>query len=424
MKIGVLGQGFGIQNNSVREIFDEGTSKHGRFPLTVGEAIITSILDDSFYEAKFIVGFASKDSVENIVDAAQLSSIDQFECHIGVDQTATTKQALEMLNESNIDSYWIRFKPTDVIFHPKIYLFKGPDKVRLIVGSANMTGSGFQKNIEVAMVYEANPQNHQEQQPIADIETSLISPTEEKSHTLSESDISMLLERGYIGDELNSENEFENDGHAKIGEATDNIPRELSSLIPDEETDQDSLWQSSEDTLNVYCETCSEWAHSRGACARDSSHDTIPRSVLKLREEGPLDRSEYSGSNFSSRVDYDIAKFELHSHSKGTDSTFGSTNPVYYIIQEHDPRDVIEEWLSVNRETLKGRELTTENITRALSKESFQKAWKSICENRSFEVLEKPDHSERGGNHHEDKKCPFCENSVKSLPGHLPCPEQ
>lgn len=171
----------------------------------------------------------------------------------------------------------------------------------------------------------------------------------------------------------------------------------------------------------VFCQTCGEWGHPRGSCARDPKHETAPRPVMDLRREGPLSGDEFEGTSYESKKKHGIAKFELLAHSRGTSSTFGRTTAIYYLSHEHRPTDVLEKWISVNGDTLEGRGLTTESITRALSKEEFQKAWKRLRERTTFDVLEEPDHADRGGDHYEYKECPFCEETVKSLPGHLPC---
>ncbi|WP_079990749.1 HNH endonuclease signature motif containing protein [Haloarcula sp. CBA1127] len=107
-------------------------------------------------------------------------------------------------------------------------------------------------------------------------------------------------------------------------------------------------------------------------------------------------------------------------HAKGTSSTFGATQAVYYLDNEHAPADVIKNWLDANEGTLAGRELTTENITRVLSKTRFKEAWQNLREKHDFEILDEPDHADRGGGQTEKIECSLCGKKVKRLPNHLP----
>lgn len=123
-------------------------------------------------------------------------------------------------------------------------------------------------------------------------------------------------------------------------------------------------------TRTVFCQACEAWRHPRHACARNPDHETAPLPVLRLREKGPLVRADFGkakgGMSPEVRGEHAIAKFDLLAHSAGTFSTFGRTQPVYYLADEHDPAAVIETWLAANEETIAGRGLTTENVTRAL----------------------------------------------------------
>jgi hypothetical protein len=178
------------------------------------------------------------------------------------------------------------------------------------------------------------------------------------------------------------------------------------------------------DERTVFCRTCGEWRHPRHACARDADHDTAPLPVLRLRRDGPsvLRRFDDSASrsNPESRRQHAIAKFDPMAHADGPSSTFGATRPVYYLADDHDPAAVIEEWVTANEATLADRDLTTENLTRALSKRSFKQAWRDLRERREFDVFGDPDRG-GGGDHSSTTACPFCGEEINRLPAHLPC---
>jgi hypothetical protein len=179
-----------------------------------------------------------------------------------------------------------------------------------------------------------------------------------------------------------------------------------------------------DDSHTVFCQTCSEWGHPRGECARDSSHETASLPVMKLRRNGPMSGEDFGGTSWESKRKHGIAKLELQAHSKGTQSTFGRTKAVYYLVHEHQASEVLKEWVSLNSDVLRGRGLTTESVTRALSKQEFRSAWKDLCDKTDLEVFEESDHTDRGGSHYGTRECPYCGETIKSLPGHLPCSAQ
>lgn len=184
---------------------------------------------------------------------------------------------------------------------------------------------------------------------------------------------------------------------------------------------------SDDENKTIFCRTCSEWRHPRHACARDSSHDTAPLPVIRLRETGPSGPDVFgkheSGLNPQTRQQFPVAKFELMSHSRGTSSVFGNTRPVYYLTDDQSPEEVIETWIDINEDQLAGRGLTTENLSRALSKNRVKEAWKKLRMQRDFPVLEDPEPRNRGGGQQGKMKCPYCGEMVSRLPTHLPCEE-
>ncbi|NVO11439.1 MAG: hypothetical protein HXX16_15865 [Bacteroidales bacterium] len=114
MKVTLLGQGY------------EPTSE-----FSVGKQLAKLFADKDFHTFTGISAFSSQIGVNDIA-----SHIFRAKEHLqnitiitGVDQKATSKEALEALLELNILSYIFYVPPPFPTFHPKIYLFEGNVKI-------------------------------------------------------------------------------------------------------------------------------------------------------------------------------------------------------------------------------------------------------------------------------------------------------
>ncbi len=74
---------------------------------------------------------------------------------VGIDLGGTTIEALTYLSElPNTRMRVVRSGMPNVVFHPKIYAFDGPDKWSVIVGSSNLSTGGLLANIEGSLIVE------------------------------------------------------------------------------------------------------------------------------------------------------------------------------------------------------------------------------------------------------------------------------
>jgi len=138
MNIRFLGQGF-------TDISDE----------SVGQLIIDSLADETFNQFTAIVAFASEGGVRSIIEHIENAKkhLTNIEFYIGVDQQATSHEALNLLLESKIDCY-IYHTVSHIIFHPKIYIFEGKKQGKIIIGSSNLTVQGLFQNMEASLVID------------------------------------------------------------------------------------------------------------------------------------------------------------------------------------------------------------------------------------------------------------------------------
>jgi len=181
MKIELLGQ-FG-QNCSVE---------------SVGNAIESTIINEhTKYEGvRIYSAFATRSRVSKL--AKLLSQYEKLNSsfYIGVDQGGTSEEALEALLQSGFSTSII-YTPSKMIFHPKIYIFDGNSECKVILGSSNLTDSGFLKNIEANISIELNLSNLDDLAFYEELNTAL-SSLNDNEEALTEDLIKLLVDSGIV----------------------------------------------------------------------------------------------------------------------------------------------------------------------------------------------------------------------------------
>lgn len=72
----------------------------------------------------------------------------------GMGNPISTKEAFLLLHQLSENFYAVDTNSRQTIFHPKIYLVRGKSKARLLIGSANLTQGGLERNVEAGIVLE------------------------------------------------------------------------------------------------------------------------------------------------------------------------------------------------------------------------------------------------------------------------------
>ncbi len=201
MKVGFIGQGYGIPCKSATDLFEAQNSDEDEVT-TAGQAIVASLANESFHTAHFLTAFVTRSGVQKMVNAKDaVDGIENIQFYVGVDQEATTKQGLERLLQTEVETKVFRLKRSDLTYHPKVYLFKGDEKARVITGSANITEPGLLANVEAATVCDADLSNKSDREFIEDVENSLLDPVDRDATELTDSLLKKIVKNGRIGDE-------------------------------------------------------------------------------------------------------------------------------------------------------------------------------------------------------------------------------
>lgn len=121
--------------------------------LNVGDQLATSFGSSHFDSFVGFVAFAAISGVNKLLPSLLTAQkkYKKLVFFIGVDNKGTSKQALELLLEKNIETYIFHKDEEQITYHPKLFLFEGGRHSRVIIGSSNLTYSGFLNNIEASI---------------------------------------------------------------------------------------------------------------------------------------------------------------------------------------------------------------------------------------------------------------------------------
>ena len=122
---------------------------------SVGNHLLELLSQKGFNSFTGISAFASEAGIFGLSGHIQSAkqNFKNLTLIVGIDQQGTSKEALEEILNLNINGY-IFYQYEAPIFHPKIYLFEGDKKIKLIVGSSNLTGRGLFTNVESSLLIE------------------------------------------------------------------------------------------------------------------------------------------------------------------------------------------------------------------------------------------------------------------------------
>ena len=120
---------------------------------SVGKELIKQFESHIYDSFTCLVAFASYGGVSALTKYIEegKSMGMKIKVVLGIDQKATSKEALEEVLSWGVDAQ-IYHTSSNNIFHPKVYLFENRDIFTLIVGSNNLTVPGLVQNIECSLL--------------------------------------------------------------------------------------------------------------------------------------------------------------------------------------------------------------------------------------------------------------------------------
>ncbi|KAE8561748.1 phospholipase D-like domain-containing protein [Paenibacillus polymyxa] len=179
--------------------------------LQVGNIINESLIAEKYNHFVGYIAFVSEGGVDRIrnnlvqfISKAGNTAV----LFVGVDNKATSKEALEALLNIKVPTYVYHIPNPSIIYHPKVYVFKGQNEYRIITGSSNMTTTGLYQNVEASFLIDADCQT--ERDLLDDVESYF-------AEFLGATDKSLRLLDQTLIDQLDLQNKIPSESSRKYG---------------------------------------------------------------------------------------------------------------------------------------------------------------------------------------------------------------
>ncbi|MBM4277759.1 MAG: hypothetical protein FJ130_07730, partial [Deltaproteobacteria bacterium] len=169
------------------------------------ETAIRTLLEiENLSKMIFGVAFVRENGVKQISDFIKKHNRRTI-IYAGIRNGITSAQGLLALLDLKVKIYSVDTGSTSTIFHPKAYISFNRDEGRVIIGSANLTLSGLNENIEASTILTIDRQNNTDEQFLTDLVSSITSLQDSFPEHVVEvrkkKDVVRLLNQGRIEDE-------------------------------------------------------------------------------------------------------------------------------------------------------------------------------------------------------------------------------
>ncbi|MGC1391021.1 MAG: phospholipase D family protein [Bacteroidales bacterium] len=224
MKITLLGQGY--EPESVN---------------AVGKHLMQLLSQTCFHTFTGISAFASEAGIlglSNYIETAK-KNFKNINLIVGIDQEGTSKEALNEIKNLKINSF-IFYQEEPPIFHPKIYLFEGNNKTKLILGSSNLTARGLFGNVESSLFVEFSGKDAQGNQLLTELKhyyKGLFKFNDPNLFKISETTIQDFIDRGIVPGENTRTKKYgkrPTEGKSNDKQFDTLIPKRPTAKIPKE----------------------------------------------------------------------------------------------------------------------------------------------------------------------------------------------
>lgn len=118
------------------------------------------------------VAFVSESGVQQL-EARLAPCVAQTTVFAGIRNDITSLQGLSALLPLVRDLYVVDTGSRQILFHPKLYMVRGTDHARMVIGSANLTLGGLNNNIEASVLLDFDLSDANDKAAVTAIEAEL-----------------------------------------------------------------------------------------------------------------------------------------------------------------------------------------------------------------------------------------------------------
>jgi HKD family nuclease len=123
----------------------------------LGINLAAQLMSGAYLEVHILSAYVTSSGTQRLANALQAITAAGGQVHalIGVDNGLTSMQAVADLHAAGVEVLGFHTGGS-ILYHPKVYLLKGPHRAWLSVGSSNLTGDGMYRNIETNTLIDLN----------------------------------------------------------------------------------------------------------------------------------------------------------------------------------------------------------------------------------------------------------------------------
>lgn len=204
---------------------------------SAGNFLIENLGNTAYNKFTAFVAFAGVSGLRKLRSHIRNAKdyIDSWNIFVGIDIKGTSKEALELLLEININTR-IYYTKTQITYHPKVYIFEGEESNKIMLGSSNLTERGLFNNIESNIVLEFESTDEQGMEVLGQLKRyfgDFLDDTNSNIRLLTQELIDLLYERNIIPTEeerrrkyhdTNSRDEGDDNGYDEIDRISELFP--------------------------------------------------------------------------------------------------------------------------------------------------------------------------------------------------------